>query len=140
MPQSSRILFFFTSTSRVPISNDPTLNAKKGMQQNDPTVTTTLLIFCDTCSITLLQGWYLPEAAHPYYVLSPHFTIDFAAPAGPNPPMDPQSQEVSTVPIASYDHGDIICFSNLKTMKTPGASSTILMSSLSLKMQCAWVL
>ncbi|KAH9998302.1 class I glutamine amidotransferase-like protein [Russula vinacea] len=38
-------------------------------------------------------GWYLPEAAHPYYVLSPHFAIDFAAPAGPNPPMDPSSQE-----------------------------------------------
>ncbi|KAF8484438.1 class I glutamine amidotransferase-like protein [Russula ochroleuca] len=38
-------------------------------------------------------GWYLPEAAHPYYVLSPHFAIDFAAPGGPNPPMDPSSQE-----------------------------------------------
>ncbi|KAH9951819.1 class I glutamine amidotransferase-like protein [Amylocystis lapponica] len=33
-------------------------------------------------------GWYLPEAAHPYYVLAPHHTIDFAAPAGPNPPID----------------------------------------------------
>jgi len=33
-------------------------------------------------------GWYLPEAAHPYYVLSPHHTIDFASPAGPNPPVD----------------------------------------------------
>ncbi|KDR83795.1 hypothetical protein GALMADRAFT_236180 [Galerina marginata CBS 339.88] len=33
-------------------------------------------------------GWYLPEAAHPYYVLSPHATIDFAAPKGPNPPVD----------------------------------------------------
>ncbi|KAJ7667967.1 ThiJ/PfpI [Mycena polygramma] len=33
-------------------------------------------------------GWYLPEAAHPYYVLSPHATIDFASPAGPNPPID----------------------------------------------------
>ncbi|KAI6034189.1 class I glutamine amidotransferase-like protein [Pisolithus microcarpus] len=32
-------------------------------------------------------GWYLPEAAHPYYVLSPHFDIDFAAPKGPNPPL-----------------------------------------------------
>ncbi|KIY51613.1 class I glutamine amidotransferase-like protein [Fistulina hepatica ATCC 64428] len=39
-------------------------------------------------------GWYLPEAAHPYYVLSPHFVIDFAAPAGPNPPIDPGSVEM----------------------------------------------
>jgi len=36
-------------------------------------------------------GWYLPEAAHPYYVLSPTFEIDFAAPAGPNPPVDENS-------------------------------------------------
>jgi len=33
-------------------------------------------------------GWYLPEAAHPYDVLSSHSTIDFAAIAGPNPPLD----------------------------------------------------
>ncbi|KAI0273150.1 class I glutamine amidotransferase-like protein [Russula aff. rugulosa BPL654] len=37
-------------------------------------------------------GWYLPEAAHPYYILSPHFTIDFAAPGGPRPSMDPSSE------------------------------------------------
>jgi putative intracellular protease/amidase len=36
-------------------------------------------------------GWYLPEAAHPYYVLSPHCNIDFASPAGPNPPVDQNS-------------------------------------------------
>ncbi|KAJ7041496.1 ThiJ/PfpI [Mycena alexandri] len=36
-------------------------------------------------------GWYLPEAAHPYYILSPHATIDFASPAGPNPPLDEDS-------------------------------------------------
>jgi len=36
-------------------------------------------------------GWYLPEAAHPYYVLSPHVDIDFASPAGPNPPVDQYS-------------------------------------------------
>ncbi|KAJ8593303.1 class I glutamine amidotransferase-like protein [Rhizopogon salebrosus TDB-379] len=36
-------------------------------------------------------GWYLPEAAHPYYVLSPHFIIDFASPKGPNPPVDEYS-------------------------------------------------
>ncbi|KAF8487573.1 ThiJ/PfpI [Gautieria morchelliformis] len=33
-------------------------------------------------------GWYLPEAAHPYYRLAPHADIDFASPAGPNPPVD----------------------------------------------------
>jgi len=38
-------------------------------------------------------GWYLPEAAHPYYVLAPHATIDFAAPQGPNPPVDQYSVE-----------------------------------------------
>ncbi|PSS35493.1 hypothetical protein PHLCEN_2v1648, partial [Hermanssonia centrifuga] len=38
-------------------------------------------------------GWYLPEAAHPYYVLAPHAEIDFAAPNGPNPPVDPHSVE-----------------------------------------------
>ncbi|KAH6914964.1 ThiJ/PfpI [Coprinopsis sp. MPI-PUGE-AT-0042] len=36
-------------------------------------------------------GWYLPEAAHPYYVLAPHAAIDFAAPKGANPPLDPAS-------------------------------------------------
>lgn len=33
-------------------------------------------------------GWYLPEAAHPYYVLADRATIDFAAPKGANPPLD----------------------------------------------------
>ncbi|THV03696.1 class I glutamine amidotransferase-like protein [Dendrothele bispora CBS 962.96] len=33
-------------------------------------------------------GWYLPEAAHPYYVLKDFATIDFASPKGPNPPVD----------------------------------------------------
>ena len=61
-------------------------------------------------------GWYLPEAAHPYYgtyfsrsplhsvlistvyllVLIPHAEVDFAAPAGPNPPIDESSVEVCT--------------------------------------------
>ncbi|KDQ13767.1 hypothetical protein BOTBODRAFT_33209 [Botryobasidium botryosum FD-172 SS1] len=38
-------------------------------------------------------GWFLPEAAHPYYVLAPHTSIDFAAPKGPNPPIDQSSVE-----------------------------------------------
>ncbi|KAI3612513.1 hypothetical protein WG66_009882 [Moniliophthora roreri] len=36
-------------------------------------------------------GYYLPEAAHPYYVLAPHFKIDFASPKGANPPLDESS-------------------------------------------------
>ena len=40
-----------------------------------------------------MQGWYLPEAAHPYYVLAPHAEIDFASPKGPNPPIDQHSVE-----------------------------------------------
>ncbi|KAL0065210.1 hypothetical protein AAF712_002036 [Marasmius tenuissimus] len=33
-------------------------------------------------------GYFLPEAAHPYYVLAPHFDIEFASPKGANPPVD----------------------------------------------------
>ena len=43
----------------------------------------------------MLQGWYLPEAAHPYYILAPHAEIDFASPAGPNPPVDEYSVKVT---------------------------------------------
>ncbi|KJA26641.1 hypothetical protein HYPSUDRAFT_132546 [Hypholoma sublateritium FD-334 SS-4] len=39
-------------------------------------------------------GYYLPEAAHPYYVVSPHASIDFASPKGPNPPVDEGSARV----------------------------------------------
>ncbi|KAJ7137161.1 class I glutamine amidotransferase-like protein [Mycena epipterygia] len=41
-------------------------------------------------------GWYLPEAAHPYYILAPHATIDFASPAGANPPIDPTSVKLAS--------------------------------------------
>jgi len=40
-------------------------------------------------------GWFLNEAAHPYYVFKEHFTIDFSSPGGPNPPLDPYSVEFS---------------------------------------------
>ena len=33
----------------------------------------------------------MPEAAHPYYELSQQADIDFAAPKGPNPPVDQNS-------------------------------------------------
>jgi hypothetical protein len=107
MPQ--RILFVLSS-------------AQKSLQGDPTVITALLLISCDTSSIILLQGWYLPEAAHPYYVLSPHFTIEFAAPAGPNPPMDPSSLEVNTIPNPIYHHSNISCLSNLKTMTTLSAS------------------
>ncbi|CAF4795170.1 unnamed protein product [Rotaria sp. Silwood1] len=36
-------------------------------------------------------GWYLPEAAHPYYALEPYFKIDWASPKGGKAPLDPSS-------------------------------------------------
>ncbi|KDN36839.1 hypothetical protein RSAG8_10537, partial [Rhizoctonia solani AG-8 WAC10335] len=33
-------------------------------------------------------GWWLAEAAHPFYFLQGKAEIDFAAPKGPNPPLD----------------------------------------------------
>ncbi|KAJ7283707.1 class I glutamine amidotransferase-like protein [Mycena rebaudengoi] len=47
-------------------------------------------------------GWYLPEAAHPYYILAPHATIDFTSPAGPNPPLDEASVEVGHAMLILY--------------------------------------
>ncbi|KII94812.1 hypothetical protein PLICRDRAFT_86276 [Plicaturopsis crispa FD-325 SS-3] len=42
-------------------------------------------------------GWYLPEAAHPYYELVGHgHTVDFASPAGANPPVNAGSVEMFT--------------------------------------------
>ncbi|BFZ62101.1 hypothetical protein YB2330_003180 [Saitoella coloradoensis] len=38
-------------------------------------------------------GWYLPEVAHPYYVLAPHYSITWASPAGGEAPLDPGSVE-----------------------------------------------
>ncbi|KAI0248812.1 class I glutamine amidotransferase-like protein [Lactifluus subvellereus] len=56
-----------------------------------------VFVFTSTSKTLRLQGgptgWYLPEAAYPYYVLSPHFPVDFAAPAGPNPPLGSSSIE-----------------------------------------------
>ncbi|CAE6511490.1 unnamed protein product [Rhizoctonia solani] len=41
-------------------------------------------------------GWWLAEAAHPYYFLRGKAEIDFAAPQGPNPPVDAGSVKLST--------------------------------------------
>jgi hypothetical protein len=38
------------------------------------------------------QGWYLPEAAHPYYTFkAAGFDVDFTSPKGANPPVDEYS-------------------------------------------------
>ncbi|KAH8834857.1 class I glutamine amidotransferase-like protein [Flagelloscypha sp. PMI_526] len=86
------------------------------------------ILFVLTSADTTLTGgntgWYLPEAAHPYYVLAPHASIDFAAPKGPNPPVDQYSVEatklanakvLSEVKASDYDaifyaggHGPVI--------------------------------
>lgn len=36
-------------------------------------------------------GWYLPEAAHPYYVLSPHYRIEAISTKGGPVPVDETS-------------------------------------------------
>lgn len=38
-------------------------------------------------------GWYLPEFAHPYYVLEPHVSFTIASPRGGPAPLDPSSIE-----------------------------------------------
>ncbi|OBT52230.1 hypothetical protein VE04_07412 [Pseudogymnoascus sp. 24MN13] len=40
------------------------------------------------------QGWYLPEFAHPYEVLSPHFDLVVASPKGGATVLDPVSVEL----------------------------------------------
>ncbi|KAJ7100431.1 ThiJ/PfpI [Mycena epipterygia] len=37
------------------------------------------------------SGWYL--TAHPYYILAPHVSVNFASPEGPNPPLAQPSVE-----------------------------------------------
>jgi len=55
-----------------------------------------LFVYTSTHTDLLEQktGWYLPEAAHPYYAIAPSHDITFAAPAGPNPPVGPSSVEL----------------------------------------------
>ncbi|KAH8079092.1 ThiJ/PfpI [Cristinia sonorae] len=62
-------------------------------------------------------GWYLPEAAHPYYVLEPHAEIDFAAPKGPNPPVDEGSVKSFTDPHSVKFLNDPSVTSKLATTK-----------------------
>ncbi|KIY73706.1 class I glutamine amidotransferase-like protein [Cylindrobasidium torrendii FP15055 ss-10] len=51
---------------------------------------------CDTGVNGKPTGWYLPEAAHPYYILAPHVNITFASPKGANPPVDEGSVKTFT--------------------------------------------
>ncbi|VDC03377.1 unnamed protein product [Peniophora sp. CBMAI 1063] len=58
-----------------------------------------LMVFtsCDTTLTGKPAGWYLPEAAHPYYsFVDAGFNVDFAAPKGPNPPVNDYSVEAYT--------------------------------------------
>lgn len=48
-------------------------------------------------------GWYLPEFAHPYEVLSPVAQITVASPAGGEAPLDPSSVEASKEDKKSVD-------------------------------------
>ncbi|EUC55465.1 chaperone protein HSP31, putative [Rhizoctonia solani AG-3 Rhs1AP] len=41
-------------------------------------------------------GWWLAEAAHPYYFLQGKAEVDFASPKGANPPVDAGSIKAST--------------------------------------------
>ncbi|KAI5124983.1 hypothetical protein M0805_007408 [Coniferiporia weirii] len=62
-------------------------------------------------------GWYLPEAAHPYYTLSHNCDIDFAAPAGPNPPVDPDSVKMFTDDQSTAFLRDSVVKSKLESTK-----------------------
>jgi len=61
-------------------------------------------------------GWYLPEAAHPYYVLAPHAQIDFAAPNGRNPPVDESS-------VQNFKDEDSVKFLSDPTVKSKFADA-----------------
>jgi putative intracellular protease/amidase len=61
-------------------------------------------------------GWYLPEAAHPYYVLAPTHTIDFTSPAGPNPEVDQHSVE-------NYKDEESVKFLKDETVKSKFANA-----------------
>ncbi|TFK97341.1 class I glutamine amidotransferase-like protein [Pterulicium gracile] len=56
------------------------------------------LIVLTSCNKNLRggqTGWCLPEAAHPYYVLSgANYDVTFTSPKGPNPPVDEGSVQV----------------------------------------------
>ncbi|KZV65088.1 class I glutamine amidotransferase-like protein, partial [Peniophora sp. CONT] len=58
-----------------------------------------ILMIFTSCNQTLTgkaTGWYLPEAAHPYYsFVEAGFSVDFASPEGPNPPIDESSIELN---------------------------------------------
>ncbi|CAF3440740.1 unnamed protein product, partial [Rotaria sp. Silwood2] len=60
-------------------------------------MSTKKLLFVLTSHDKLLNGhptgWYLPEAAHPYYLLEDHFIIEWASPNGGKSPLDPSSIE-----------------------------------------------
>jgi len=62
-----RILFVFTSANKEISRGRQTVSSS--IQRHD-------YIYIDA----LIQGYWLSEAAHPYYALVPNFDIDFASP------------------------------------------------------------
>lgn len=45
---------------------------------------------------SIKTGWYLPEAAHPYYgLLERGIAVEFASEAGGRPPLDPDSVSIA---------------------------------------------
>ena len=63
-------------------------------------------------------GWYLPEAAHPYYeFVKAGFEIEFGSPAGGNPPLDADSIE------ATKEDEECVSFLNDEGIQAKLASS-----------------
>jgi putative intracellular protease/amidase len=62
-----------------------------------PTHTQTSILFVLTSADKTLDGkpigWYLPEAAHPWFALRDYFNIVFASPKGGVAPLDQSSVE-----------------------------------------------
>jgi len=62
-------------------------------------------------------GWFVSEGAHPYKILAPHYKIDFASPAGSNPPVDERSVQMFA------EDQDSIDFLNNETVKSKLANA-----------------
>jgi len=76
-----RILFVFTSANK---------EISQGRQTVSPNIQRHDYINA------LIQGYWLSEAAHPYYILAPNFDIDFASPKKTFP-VDTDSVTVSSI-------------------------------------------
>ena len=77
-----RILFVFTSANKTLTGSQTVSRDVYRLDRTD----------------TRIQGFWLSEAAHPYYVLAPNFEIDFASPQKTFPV---DSNSVAVCPILS---------------------------------------